>query len=928
MNNSVGLKWYKCDFHLHTNASPCFQDSEKDLEKWMEEVENKKLDCIAVTDHNTGKNIDIIKNIAKQKGITVFPGVEITCGDAKVHLLVIFDVDRGTQHIEDFLIKCKINRDEFGVENAYSNCTLMELLEIAKGDGGIVIPSHVDDYSSLSQAGYIMAKNFMENPDVLGIQVVDSEFINKDINKKEVLEVIKEKRGNINIEESHIKDFHNTTQLGVDSKCAILTFSDNPLKDKDSKHGLYGIGSRYTWIKMSQNPNLESLRQALLMNKVRIKNDFESKSIPYIEPNLWIKSISIKDTVVTNNLKVQFNPQMNTIIGGRGSGKSSILKFILGCLYKNEELEKVKNISDNFDEFFNITKNAEYEFTGVLTTDTEIEIELNRDGIEYKIKCYNFEKNNRSVQYKTDIYSNGEEKKLDVDSKEFIKMISSNIEIYLQKHVYEISKNTSALREKIDIRIKNELDNINSDIESIKKNYISKKLEISNKKNILMNKNKWIAELKDIDIKLDILNKNGLNELSKEINKFKNEEKQIDAVKKRLMNTLSDIREIESKINLLSPKNEEFESEELKNIINMTVENKNSIIEKIGNCIDEYDTLLSEFTKNVNNTKWYSDYSNLQSEFIKKVEELTLKGIDISRYREYTEEKDKLQAKIEESKEIDSEIIELQKDVDEIFKSYIEHKKKVTKLRNSFIKQSLEKSGLNIEIKFNQFRDKIHFIKTFRKIIQKTDNFKDDIDNIETYLFEDGYILNNLNNLKNLIHSIREDKEVNEIKLSNKFKNIIKNLNEEQVTDIDLLIPEDTTDVKYKSSSSGSFVSLKTASAGQRTSSILSYILSSGTGPLILDQPEDDLDNKLIYELIVDGIVKSKENRQIIVVSHNANIPVNGDSDYVISLDYKENGVEVHSSGSVEDKDVKKDIFDIMEGGETAFEIRSKRYGF
>ncbi|MDO7203428.1 AAA family ATPase [Paraclostridium bifermentans] len=160
---------------------------------------------------------------------------------------------------------------------------------------------------------------------------------------------------------------------------------------------------------------------------------FESKSIPYIEPNLWIKSISIKDTVVTNNLKVQLNPQMNTIIGGRGSGKSSILKFILGCLYKNEELEKVKNISDNFDEFFNITKNAEYEFTGVLTTDTEIEIELNRDGIEYKIKCYNFEKNNRSVQYKTDIYSNGEEKKLDVDSKEFIKMISSNIEIYLQK---------------------------------------------------------------------------------------------------------------------------------------------------------------------------------------------------------------------------------------------------------------------------------------------------------------------------------------------------------------------------------------------------------------------------------------------------------------------------------------------------------------
>lgn len=71
MSYSVGTRWYKCDFHLHTNASKCFKDDNYSHENFIDKVVDQGLDCIAITDHNTAKNIDGIKKAAKQKNINV-----------------------------------------------------------------------------------------------------------------------------------------------------------------------------------------------------------------------------------------------------------------------------------------------------------------------------------------------------------------------------------------------------------------------------------------------------------------------------------------------------------------------------------------------------------------------------------------------------------------------------------------------------------------------------------------------------------------------------------------------------------------------------------------------------------------------------------------------------------------------------------------
>ena len=138
-------------------------------------------------------------------------------------------------------------------------------------------------------------------------------------------------------------------------------------------------------------------------------------------------------------------------------------------------------------------------------------------------------------------------------------------------------------------------------------------------------------------------------------------------------------------------------------------------------------------------------------------------------------------------------------------------------------------------------------------------------------------------------------------------------------------VPEDDLKVSYKSSG-GKFIPLVTASPGQKTTAILTFILAYGEKPLLLDQPEDDLDNRLVYDLVVKQLKESKKQRQIIVVTHNANIPVNGDAEYIISLDSANRYVKVKCTGTMDDKDIRDEICDVMEGSEFAFGMRAKKY--
>lgn len=103
--------------------------------------------------------------------------------------------------------------------------------------------------------------------------------------------------------------------------------------------------------------------------------------------------------------------------------------------------------------------------------------------------------------------------------------------------------------------------------------------------------------------------------------------------------------------------------------------------------------------------------------------------------------------------------------------------------------------------------------------------------------------------------------------------------------------------------------------------------LSKDDAPLIIDQPEDNLDNQSVYKSLVPCILDAKKRRQIIIVTHNPNIAVACDSEEVIvcNMDKLSNSIS-YISGSLENPDIKKHIVDILEGTKPAFDLRSQNY--
>jgi hypothetical protein len=139
--------------------------------------------------------------------------------------------------------------------------------------------------------------------------------------------------------------------------------------------------------------------------------------------------------------------------------------------------------------------------------------------------------------------------------------------------------------------------------------------------------------------------------------------------------------------------------------------------------------------------------------------------------------------------------------------------------------------------------------------------------------------------------------------------------------------PEDGLKVEYSRKGNGQgFQSIGQASQGQRAAAMLAFLLAHGMEPLVLDQPEDDLDNHLIYDLVVQQIRANKQRRQLIIVTHNPNIVVNGDAEMIYALDFKTQCF-VSQSGSLQNQKMRDEVCSVMEGGEDAFERRYQRLG-
>ena len=159
----------------------------------------------------------------------------------------------------------------------------------------------------------------------------------------------------------------------------------------------------------------------------------------------------------------------------------------------------------------------------------------------------------------------------------------------------------------------------------------------------------------------------------------------------------------------------------------------------------------------------------------------------------------------------------------------------------------------------------------------------------------------------------------------NRFATALERVPPERLDRLALYLPEDAVEVRFRDRSSGEWRPLTQGSPGQQTAALLAFVLGYGTEPIVLDQPEDDLDNTLIYELLVSRLRETKTKRQVIIVTHNPNIVVHGDAELVLSLKAWRGQSRIACHGGLQEQAVRDEICQVMEGGREAFESRYQR---
>ena len=921
-----GSKWYKCDLHLHTTASECFADREVTPEQWVDRAIEQGLHCVAVTDHNTPLGIKAIQEAAKDKPITIFPGVEITCDTTKIHLLILFDPSKGEEEIKSFLSKCDIEHTNYGKQDASTIKSVFEVIDIATQKcNALVIPAHIDEFSGLYSLSHQNLETFFDRSDINAVQVVHKAFYENDVPvdfHSQLVSYYGNTKSTIDV-----TAWKKPVDLARAKNISILTFSDNPNKANDSQHGLWGIGSRFTWIKMDETPSLEGLRQAFLLPEHRVINDFDIKEIdPNTQPDIWFKSLKVSGTNLTTkqDLEIDFNPQLNTIIGGRGSGKSSILRFIRGVFNRTVNIADFEDLLREQNSFYKKADTSyKKETIGVFNPDTSVvEIEIVRKKVLYKIVA---SKINSASSQLIEVFkwNDGSWALVKDDDKDLLEIFE--FEQYSQKQIYEIAKNPNALRERIDNAIP-VLQDVLERKSKIANEFLEARTSLRTKQGAIGGKTKIKTDLEDINNTLKAIDKSGITTTIKSTDLFVEDRKPIKSFTEIIDDLKLALEQVKVSFTIPPFDTENIQASHRKEIESLIQIATQSIVQQekeLDKIILEVDKLKSTFDLAIQNSDWQKALSSLLAEIEEKKKALSESEIEaLSKYQQLKLVVIDKQQELKAIEAIEKEITEINIQCTKLLNDYVDVCKEITEIRSTFISDHITDANIKIEIK--GFRNQDDFESQIRSIMSNDSSFGDDIEKLKTLCFT-GIVENKIKDCKKAILDAHFS-DISSEHFGGHFKNALRKLSPSQIDNIELFMPEDEIIVKYKPEGSAGFKPLSTASAGQKTAAILTFLLSFGDIPLLLDQPEDDLDNRLVYDLVVKGLKKAKEKRQIIVVTHNANIPVNGDAEYILSMDSTTTDIKVLHSGTVENGAIKKEICDVMEGSEKAFQLRSERY--
>lgn len=950
-----GARFYKCDLQMHTPADPARwrgakmgadADRRSFAERYIRRCYEVGLEVIAVTDHNFESEDFLpylrqaIERLAQEFGyeIVMFPGFEFKADVGKgLDVLAIFDPDLDLEIVDDTLTRCGVPKPRFeeGRPKA-STLRLPEVLQVVqeKDAGslmrGIVILPHSQGDSGIFDtdriADWLQAEEFT-NPDLYCVEVPKPPRTMSQGWQRLL-------RGGPDCDPLWRRKRPITCVMSSDAKAL------GPNEGAENY-----IGFRQTWIKMSR-PSIEALRQAFLDHESRVRFGGQRPEEAYAYPK--IRSIAVKAAAFLADQAVAFSPNLTTIIGGRGTGKSTLVEY-LRVAVAQEAAVQGDEPRKNF-----------LKLKETIRGNTELRATLEKEGQLFPVAC---------LGGGLPVATQGPGVP---DLSRFFP-----VRVLSQKEIYAIAEDRVARRRLVDDLVRRELDEIARREEDLVREIRNLNQQIASLGELQERERTLETERRDFEVRLA-----RLKAMEKPLARWKGllaEERffadlwdEAGAIIRSLRGTLE---EIGFSATTLGSELGEAPSHELTRDV---AERADRLLEKLkgdlGQAITSFEEGIGALLASEAIQVWRAALESERTQFEALRKELAEQGTDPDQYLNYQRELRgrevqlaMLKKRIEGIKALEERrdggtdadgrrTPGLMDELDGVWRTATEARARAAAMLTSGVPTTVTGQPF-VKVSVEGFADEQAFLEKLREEIRDARRIsRDDWDEFMRAVFRASRVPSEptswpgdtngaptrpeppTSTLARWVWKLRAGLQPAGCIWDRRDRRvgvIVGWLTDERLWDLMVWRTPDRIRVELYRQDGSLLGDLDgPLSVGQRCTAVLALILARDEVPVVIDQPEEDLDNEFIFSELVPLLRKVKEQRQVIVVSHNANIPVNADAELVIALEVRdERGCQKEVSGraavgGLDRHEVKRAVEDIMEGSEEAFRKRFEKYGF
>ena len=912
LQNWHGSRWWKCDLHTHTPASNDYgKGADQAVLKgrtphdWLLDHMGAGIDCVAVTDHNSGAWIDRLRHALVKleqdqpddyHPLHLFHGVEISV-QGGVHLLTILPSETTTSAIDTLLGAIGFTGAK-GSGGAVTNRPFGDVVQAIAQVGGIAIPAHVDRENGLFRR--------FQGPTLAQALGCD----------------------------------HIFAMETVDCACAKpQLYSDKklrwtPILGSDSHHptgqpGQRFPGSHFTWVKMG-SPDLDGLRLALLDGPLSVRRSDEYPETPNQHAASVLESIEVAGARYIGRTKpfvAGLNPWLNAIVGGRGTGKSSLVEYLRIALRRKDELPD--ELRPEFEKYAEIHRLQ--DDSGLLTDQAAIRVIYRKNESRFRIQ---WDPTGRLHAIEEAVNGAWAPAEGDVVQRFPIRM-------YSQKQIFHLAKTPRALLRIVDDAPEVDRRSWRGRWRQEESRFLALRLEIREIEAELPEESRLRGELDDVLRKLAIFEGAGHADVLRSFQDRRRQHRAIETWQAEWGNTSNRLREIGT--DLVPHALDDTHMDALSEADAPLLARASAVRDRlmaIGHQLEglagEADKILAEWRTDLDASAWKRAADAATEAYESLRARLATEGAgDPSAYGELVQRRQLIEQLLDALENRKLEATALRREAATSRARLLKIRRELTAARRKFLEHVLA-SNRYVRIRVIPYGGRETVETEFRRLIQRDDGrFEKDIgsprgDGLLGRIYKSSQdakqIEDALEKVKQRITSIAEGSYGSSLLADQRFATHLGRLQPEALDRLDIWFPDDSLDVRYSPTGDGDNLrSISEGSPGQKTAALLAFLLSYGDEPLVLDQPEDDLDNHLIHELIVRQIREVKRRRQILVVTHNPNIVVNGDAELVVALAARSGATHMECEGSLQEKQVRETICTVMEGGRDAFAERYRR---